>query len=151
MKSLRSVFATLALCAVGSAYAAGPCDLTIEGTDAMKFTKDSLSVPASCKTITLKLTHNGKIPKTAMGHNWVLVKTADVQGVDTDGIAAGAANNYVKPGDARVIAHTKVVGGGESDTVSFDGSKVKAGEAYTFICTFPGHVALMKGTFTVTK
>lgn len=138
------------LLAAGSAMA-GPCDLEIESNDAMKFNKDSLAVPASCKKVTLKLVHTGKMPKVAMGHNWVLVKTADMQAVATDGIPAGADKGYLKPGDARVLAHTKLIGGGESDTISFDASKLKAGEAYSFFCSFPGHIGLMKGTFAITK
>ena len=50
-----------------------------------------------------------------MGHNWVLTKTADMAGVASDGATASVANDHIKPGDARVIAHTKIVGGGESD------------------------------------
>jgi azurin len=59
---------------------------------------------------------------------------------------AGLDNNYIKPGDDRVIAHTKVVGGGESDSVTFDVAKLKAGQDYMFFCSYPGHAALMKGT-----
>ena len=62
-------------------------------------------------------------------------------------LAAGLANQYVKAGDARVLAHTKVVGPGQSDTVSVDVAKLKAGESYTFFCSFPGHAAVMKGAF----
>ena len=138
------------LFAAGSAIA-GPCDLEIESTDAMKFNKESLSVPASCKKVTLKLMHTGKLPKASMGHNWVLTKTADMQAVATDGIPAGPDKSYIKPGDTRVLAHTKLIGGGESDSISFDASKLKAGEAYSFFCTFPGHIALMKGSFAITK
>ncbi|RZJ60467.1 MAG: azurin [Acidovorax sp.] len=138
------------LFAAGSAMAR-PCDLEIESTDAMKFSKDSLSVPASCKKVTVKLVHTGKLPKASMGHNWVLTKAADMQAVATDGIPAGADKNYLKPGDTRVLAATKLIGGGESDTVSFDATKLKVGEAYNFFCSFPGHIGLMKGTFAVTK
>jgi azurin len=81
-----------------------------------------------------------------MGHNWTLAKTADVTGVANDGLSAGLAADYIKAGDARVIAHTKIVGGGQSASVTFPTSKLKAGESYTYICTFPGHSALMKGT-----
>lgn len=144
------IVAAVSLFAAGSAFA-GPCDLEIESTDAMKFSKDSLSVPASCKKITLKLAHTGKLPKASMGHNWVLARTADMQAVATDGIPAGADKGFVKPGDARVLAATRLIGGGESDTISFDATKLKAGEAYSFFCSFPGHIGLMKGTFTVTK
>jgi len=55
----------------------------------------------------------------------------------------------VKPGDTRVIAHTKVVGGGESTTVTFATSALKKGQAYKYLCTFPGHNALMNGDFLI--
>ena len=58
---------------------------------------------------------------------------------------------YVKPGDARVIAHTKVIGGGETDSVSFDVSKLKAGDSYAWFCSFPGHASIMKGTLTLSE
>lgn len=130
---------------------AATCDVEIEGNDAMQFNKSSIAVPASCKQFTVKLKHVGKLPKTAMGHNWVLSKAADAQGVATDGIGAGVEKAYVKPGDARVIAHTKVIGGGEADAVSFDVAKLKAGESYAFFCSFPGHSSLMKGTLALAK
>ena len=47
---------------------------------------------------------------------------------------------------AAAAYHTKVVGGGESTSVTFPMSALKAGESYTYECTFPGHSALMKGT-----
>ena len=43
-------------------------------------------------------------------------------------------SDYVKKDDARVIAHTKVIGGGESDSVTFDVSKLAAGQDYTYFC-----------------
>lgn len=125
---------------------AATCEVEIDGTDAMQFTKTSIEVSKSCKQFTVKFKHAGKLPKAAMGHNWVLSKTADVQGIATDGIAAGLPNNYVKPQDARVIAHTKVLGPGESDAASFAPAKLAATESYTFFCSFPGHSAVMKGT-----
>lgn len=134
----------------GPAFAA-TCDVEIEGNDAMQFNKQGIAVPASCKQFTVKLKHVGKLPKTAMGHNWVLTKAADAQATATDGIGAGADKAYVKAGDTRVIAHTKLIGGGESDAVAFDVAKLKAGEAYAWFCSFPGHSSLMKGTLTLAK
>nr|5SYD_A Chain A, Azurin, chimeric construct [synthetic construct]5SYD_B Chain B, Azurin, chimeric construct [synthetic construct] len=84
-----------------------------------------------------------------MGHNWVLSTAADMQGVVTDGMASGLDKDYLKPDDSRVIAHTKLIGSGEKDSVTFDVSKLKEGEQYMFFCTFPGHSALMKGTLTL--
>lgn len=150
MKILKPIALALMMVAGGSALAAN-CDAEIEGNDAMQFNKTSMKVPASCKDFTVKLTHTGKLPKTAMGHDWVLTKAADMKAVEADGVAAGLANNYIKAGDTRVIAHTKILGGGESDSVTFSVSKLKAGESYTFFCSFPGHAALMKGTLTLTK
>ncbi len=140
----------LALGAGATAHAAD-CSVEIEGNDAMQFNKNAISVPQSCKQFTVKLKHAGKLPKTAMGHNWVLTKTADMQGASADGMAAGAEKNYVKDGDKRVIAHTKLLGGGESDAVTFPVASLKAGEAYTYFCSFPGHSALMKGTLALAK
>ncbi|MET0349802.1 MAG: azurin [Rhizobacter sp.] len=130
---------------------AATCDVDLEANDAMQFNKPAIAVPASCKKFTVKLKHVGKLPKTAMGHNWVLTKAADAQGVAADGIGAGPDKAYVKDGDARVIAHTKVIGGGESDAATFDVSKLKAGESYAWFCSFPGHAGIMKGTLSITR
>lgn len=50
-----------------------------------------------------------------------------------------------------MLAHTKVVGGGEADAVTFATSALKAGETYAYFCSFPGHAALMKGTLALAK
>jgi azurin len=84
-----------------------------------------------------------------MGHNWVLSKAADVQAVATDGMSAGANNSYVKPNDSRVLAVSKVIGGGEQTTVTFSTEQLKQGDSYKFFCSFPGHFAIMQGTFTL--
>ncbi|WP_430537968.1 azurin [Agrilutibacter niabensis] len=125
------------------------CGTTIEGNDAMQYNVGSIAVPASCGNFTINLKHAGKMPVAAMGHNVVIAKTADQQAVSADGMAAGAAANYVKADDARVIAHTKLVGGGESTSVTFPTSKIKTGGPYEFFCSFPGHAAMMKGTIAV--
>lgn len=138
-----------ALMFAGPAAAADKvCKLEISGNDLMQFDKKELKADADCTSIEVTLHHTGKLPAASMGHNWVLTNTADVNGVSNDGLGAGLAAQYVKAGDKRVIAHTKVVGGGQSDTVKFPVSALKKGGDYTFICTFPGHSALMKGKFT---
>ena len=149
-KYWKPVALALALVASSSVFAAD-CTAEIEGNDAMQFNKTAMTIPLSCKDFTVKLKHPGKLPKAAMGHNWVMTKTADMGGVVTDGAAAGLPKDYVKAGDTRVIAHTKVIGGGESDSVTFSTKALKAGDPYMFFCSFPGHSALMKGTVTVSK
>src|SRR3546814_12259943 len=108
-----------------------------------------MTVDKTCKEFTVHLKHVGQLPKAAMGHNWVLTKEADKQGVATDGMAAGLDKDYVKAGDTRVIAHTAVIGGGESTAVKFDATKLAAGENYTSLFSFPGHWDLMTGSLNI--
>lgn len=132
-----------------SAFAAD-CTVDIAGNDQMQFDKKEISVSKSCTQFTVNLKHPGTMARNVMGHNWVLTKQADMQPVINDGMAAGLDNEYLKKDDARVIAHTKVIGGGQSDSVTFDVSKLAPGQDYAFFCTFPGHAALMKGVLKLT-
>lgn len=125
------------------------CATQIESNDAMQFNVSSITVPASCTEFTITLKHVGQMPVAAMGHNVVIAKEADMQGVATDGMAAGAPAKYVKAGDTRVIAHSDVVGGGQSTSVTFDVAKIKSGGPFVFFCSFPGHSAIMKGPISV--
>ncbi|MBK5397932.1 MULTISPECIES: azurin [Pseudomonas] len=125
---------------------AAECKVTVDSTDQMSFDTKEISIDKSCKTFTVELKHSGNLPKNVMGHNWVLSKTADMQPIATDGLSAGIEKNYLKEGDARIIAHTKIIGAGETDSVTFDISKLAAGESYGFFCSFPGHISMMKGT-----
>jgi azurin len=133
-----------------AAHAADPCRLDIAANDQMQFDRQQLSAPASCKQITVTLHHLGKLPKEAMGHDWVLVNAADLSAVANAGVGAGIANDYIAPGDRRVIAHTRVIGGGDTATVTFASALLQKGVSYAYLCTFPGHSALMHGTFTLT-
>lgn len=144
---LAAAAAALAFAAPVHAASPADCKVQIEGNDAMQFNKKEIVVPKSCKSFTVELKHAGKLPKQAMGHNWVLSKTADAANVAKDGIPAGLDKQYVKPGDTRVIAFSKVLGPGESDAVTVDVSKLSASESYTFFCSFPGHSGVMKGVF----
>ncbi|MFJ4194137.1 azurin, partial [Pseudomonas sp. NPDC089534] len=128
---------------------AAECKTTVDSTDQMSFNTKAIEIDKSCKTFTVELTHSGSLPKNVMGHNLVISKEADMQPIATDGLAAGIDKNYLKEGDARVIAHTKIIGAGEKDSLTIDVSKLTAGEAYGFFCSFPGHISMMKGTVTV--
>ena len=128
---------------------AAECKVTVDSTDQMSFDTKDITIDKSCKTFTVELKHSGNLPKNVMGHNWVLSKEADMQPIATDGLAAGIEKNYLKEGDARVIAHTKVIGAKETDSVTFDVSKLNAAEKYGFFCSFPGHISMMKGTVTL--
>ncbi len=123
-------------------------ELTIEGNDQMRYNKERLEVFAGQK-VTLTLKHVGQLPVAAMGHNWVLL----AQGTDVETFAVSAVsaadNDYIPAGSgAEVIAHTKMIGGGEEVSIEFD---APAAGTYDFICTFPGHYGFMKGKFVVTE
>ena len=125
------------------------CVIDLKADDQMKFDQTEVTVSPTCKTVQIKLSHTGKLPVAAMGHNVVIAASGDIQAVGMDGQKAGAAAAYVAADDKRVIAHTPLVGGGESTTASFPGSALKAGGDYSFFCSFPGHWAIMKGKLSV--
>lgn len=149
MKTGIKILTTLFALGLGSQVAAKTCEMSIDSTDQMQYDKKEMSVAADCTEVKLTLTHSGKLAKNVMGHNWVLSMTDNMQGIVQDGMNAGLDNQYLKPGDDRVITFTDVVGGGESTSITFDVSKLEKGGDYSFFCSFPGHYALMKGKFIV--
>ena len=133
----------------GASHAQDNCTINLQGSDAMQFDKQTVTVSSSCEEITVTLQHVGKLPVESMGHNVVISPTAFYQGAAQDGMQAGLDNDYVQPDDERVIAHTKMIGGGETASTTFPASKLEAGTPYTFFCSFPGHWAIMKGDLVV--
>ncbi len=147
---LKRIFTlTLFVLLSTAAVAAQAKTIQIEGLDTLKFSTESITVKPGEK-VTIKLVNNTKLPASAMSHNFVLLTAdADAHKVDQAASKAGKSKNYVPEGkDAQILAHTGLVAGGESDTVTFTAPK-KPGD-YEYICTFPGHFAAgMKGTLTV--
>lgn len=129
-----------------STEASAVAELTINAGDDMKFDKTELRVKDGQK-VKLTLNHTGKMAKEAMGHNWVLINSAmDIQMFAEVAIKA-AATDYIPASEAKqIIAHTKLIGGGESTTIEFDAPEPGT---YKFVCTFPGHWAAMQGTLIV--
>jgi len=125
------------------------CSTEIEANDAIQYNVGSIVVPSSCSDFKITLKHAGKLPVASMGHDVVITKESDMDAVGQESASAGLDNGYVKPGDSRVIAHTKLIGGGETTSVSFPVSKIKDGGPYVFFCSFPGHAALMHGSISV--
>jgi azurin len=120
--------------------------IEITANDQMKFSLATIEAKAG-EELKVVLTNVGTLPKEAMGHNWVLLKAG------TDPMAFGAASmtakdtNYIGAAvKDQVIASTPILGPKQSADVTF---KAPAPGEYTFICSFPGHVALMKGTLVV--
>ncbi|MEO0795209.1 MAG: plastocyanin/azurin family copper-binding protein [Verrucomicrobiota bacterium] len=130
--------------------AAGEVSDTIKITsfDNMRYDKMLLEVPAGQK-ITLTLVNEGRMPKEAMAHNLVILKLGkDVNAYVAEAIFSDESD-YIPANYADwVVAHTKMLGAGESDTITFIAPD-KPGE-YPFVCTFPGHSAAgMKGIMRV--
>lgn len=122
-----------------------PNDIVITGNDAMQFNKKEIKVLAG-KKVKVTLRHIGKMGKNVMGHNFVLLK----QGVNltsfSNQAASASATDYIPEGTKDVIAHTKMLGGGETAVIEFEAPAVGT---YEFLCSFPGHSGLMKGKFIV--
>lgn len=147
--SLRIALSVLTLSLASSFAIAQDCATTIESDDALRYAPNNIEIPLACKAFTVTLKHTGRLPKLAMGHNWVLAKLSDLDGVARTGMLAGADHHYIDPKDTRVLAHTGVVGGGESTSVTFNVARLVPSERYGFVCTFAGHSPLMRGVITL--
>ncbi|MGA1116067.1 MAG: plastocyanin/azurin family copper-binding protein [Opitutales bacterium] len=124
-------------------------EIVITGNDAMQFDLKKMEASAG-ENVKITIKNIGSIPKIAMGHNWVLLKK------DTDALAFGqkvlasggsATNALPKSLLGEVIAHTDVLGPGESESVTFQ-TPSEPGD-YEYVCTFPGHFAMMRGVLLV--
>ena len=118
--------------------------VSLNSNDQMKFDKKIIKVRSNEK-VTLTLNHTGRFPVSSMGHNFVLLK----KGVDVNEYAlraAGARDKEYIPDGGSELVYTKMLGGGESDTITFDAPEPGT---YIFICSFPGHYQLMMGEFIV--
>lgn len=125
------------------------CAVDVQGQPGKKFSPSRIEIPATCQNFTVRLIHTGKNSKEKAGHNWVLTTTADIDRVMLDGMAAGSQGDWLVPNDARILAKTPMLGGGETATVTFPVSRLKAGESYTYYCSFPAHAEMMRGTLTL--
>ena len=149
MKTPAMFLALALLGAAGMAQAAPNCTIRLDSNDQMKYDQKSVTVSASCKTVTVELKHSGKLPVTAMGHNVVVTASGDADAVARDGVKAGAAGGYLQANDKRVLGSTKMIGGGQTASTTIPGPALKAGGDYTFFCSVPGHSSLMRGKIVV--
>ena len=129
---------------VAVADANGVVNLVVNSTDLMRYDTRELRVSAGAK-VALTLNHTGTMGKKMMGHNLVILKS----GTRVDDFASRALDSpdtdYIPAGD-EILVHTRLLGGGESDTITFDAPDKGS---YLFICTFPGHYTMMRGSFIV--
>ncbi len=126
---------------------ADPCKVSIESNDVMQYSTREMLVPSSCNEVEVSLRHAGQLAAKVMGHDWVLTRESDMSAVVNAGLAAGFKHGYLPENDKRIIAATKIVGGGETTTVTFSTTSLQEGFRYVFFCTSPGHSSTMRGTF----
>jgi len=123
--------------------------VAITGDDKMMYSKTSFEVKAGTK-VKVSLKNIGMIPKIAMGHNFVLLKKGETAfGFGPQVVVNGGshANDFIPPKDkGKILVYTKMLGPGEEDSVVF--TAPEPGD-YEYLCTFPGHFALMRGKMTV--
>jgi azurin len=101
------------------------------------------------ESIKVVLTNAGTLPKTVMGHNWVLLKAG------SDPVAfAAAGSSEVEAGyipaklKDQIVAFIALLGPGETGEVTFN-APTQPGE-YPFLCAFPAHCLVgMKGVLVV--
>jgi azurin len=129
---------------------APPKTVEVKADDKMKFDLTAFEVaPGQKVNVTFK--NVGTTPKFSMGHNFVLLDRAvNVGNVQNflDKASTEAAHDYVPPGAKEVLAASKLLGPGETDTVTFTAPFVP-GE-YLYLCSFPGHYSQgTKGFMTV--
>ena len=149
--------ATVLLLSIGlfsTAVWADECSYDLTGTDAFYFQDNQgevvkqIAVPSSCTDFTINLRNGTKMRKTAMGHNVVIAKSNEIKSIIKDGVRYGFRDGYLKPGDKRIVAASKMIGGGEKTSVRFPVAKIKD-DNYDFFCSFMGHDRKMRGKLVV--
>ncbi|MEO1483693.1 MAG: plastocyanin/azurin family copper-binding protein [Myxococcota bacterium] len=125
----------------------GVAKVRVAVSNGLAYPFDEIRIPAGTKTIEITLVHEGNVPVTAMGHNIVFLKPG------TDGEQFALASSTARDSGfiaadmkGSVVANTKMIGGGESDTIRF---RAPAAGEYPYLCSFPGHYALMNGKLII--
>ena len=123
-------------------------EIVIKANDKMQFDITEFTVPAG-GTIKLTIDNVGTMPKISMGHNVVILKQSAKPLTFANAAMTKAANDYIPPAMTdQIIAHTKMTGGGETDTITFQAPETPG--RYDYLCSFPGHFqAGMKGVMIV--
>jgi len=130
---------------------APPKEITIQADDKMRYDITAFDASPGQK-IAVTIKNIGTTPKFSMGHNFVLldriINTGNIQLAFLDKASTEASHEYVPQGAKEVLAHSKLLGPGESEVVTFNAPYIP-GE-YLYVCSFPGHYSQgTKGIMTV--
>ena len=114
----------------------------LKANENMRYDRELFRVRAG-KKISLIFKNTGAKSAASMAHNVVVLKSG-VDIADFADVSHNAkAEQYVPASlDSLIIAHTRLVGGGDSDQVEFI---IPKPGVYDFICSFPGHWGTMQG------
>jgi azurin len=116
--------------------------IQLQASDDMRFDKDLFKVKAGSK-VKLTLKNIGEQPIESMGHNAVVLdQGTDIAAFGGEAFKAKEEEYIPSTFASSIIAHTKLLGPGQSDEIEF--TLPKAG-VYEFICSFPGHWGTMQG------
>ena len=120
----------------------GPVAIAIGAVgETLAFNTDTITAISGAE-VTITFTN----PSANNQHNLVIVQDGTKDAVAADGTTAGPANDWVPPGDSRVIANTSLLSPGATGEVTFT---APAPGTYQFVCTFPAHNFTMFGNFVV--
>lgn len=128
--------------ALDASKATASLELATDG-DAIAYDKKEFTIKAG---EIVKLTFKNNSTSSAMQHNVVITLPGKESEVDQAGITSGAENGWIPKDHPSIIAHTKLVDPGQTDTIVF---RAPAAGKYAFLCTYPGHSASMRGMIIV--
>ena len=144
-----SILAAVSTVGLSKLHAAAPSAarvIEISGNDQMQYSVTAITATAG-ESLKVVFTNAGTLPKEAMGHNWILLKAGtDVMAFATDSMMAKDTDYIAPKHKDKVIAFIGVQGPKKSGEVTFT---APAPGVYNYICSFPGHFMIMKGTLTV--
>jgi azurin len=131
--------------------AAVELELKPHATNPLGYDKTELTVK---KGVKVKLTLNNTGSAAPQPHNFILCKVGKLEAVGalanlmmTD--PQGMAKSYIPENQEDILAHTKLVQIGQTESIEFT-APAEAGD-YPYLCSFPGHWLLMRGVLHVTE
>lgn len=123
-----------------------PAAIVVTGNDQMQFNLKAIEVAAGSE-VTIVFQNVGTMAKEVMGHNLIILNPGvSVPDFGTKAMTAKETDYIPASEAASIFANTRLLGPGESDTLKF--TAPAAGE-YPYLCSFPGHFAVMQGVMTV--
>ena len=127
----------------------GISKVEITGNDQMQFSTREFIVKAGVE-VEIVFKNIGKLPKIAMGHNLVILqKGVSAMSFGSKALRAGVNATNALPDSVKgdVLAHSELLGPGESEVIRFKAPKNPG--VHQFVCTFPGHYSMMRGVMVV--